>query len=279
MTAFSEDRSSVIATKLCTPLMLYSYTSNMFMQSWGRSSYARAMIELRADVDLKDTIMVAMLKLIGEGFYMCTIRVEYEWKPPRCSSCKVFGHVLDEYPKKIISDVVNNLMNPRQDAKGVQVGPKVVGWEDGQFWRAPSDHGFFHVASSSTSTTPIVERIDKLKRQINDAKLTLVDDDGKPIPKVVSKVNEDSDSEVEDVVDEHAVFIWHLTCLESGNDSGYGTNSLLEQWRSTKRVNDYDPYDDDLYENLQALSDDFDITVHGQKKKYINFNVFESIVI
>ncbi|GKE25878.1 hypothetical protein Tco_1441262 [Tanacetum coccineum] len=89
------------------------------------SSYARSMIELRADVELKDTIMVAMPKHIGEGFYMCTIRVEYEWKPPRCSSCKVFGHVLDEYPKKIISDVVNNLMNPRQDAKGVQVGPKV----------------------------------------------------------------------------------------------------------------------------------------------------------
>ncbi|GJS16008.1 beta-caryophyllene synthase [Tanacetum coccineum] len=51
MTAFSEDGLSVIATKLGTPLMLDSYTSDMFMQSWGRSSYARAMIELRADVE------------------------------------------------------------------------------------------------------------------------------------------------------------------------------------------------------------------------------------
>nr|GFA49918.1 zinc knuckle CX2CX4HX4C [Tanacetum cinerariifolium]GFA77827.1 zinc knuckle CX2CX4HX4C [Tanacetum cinerariifolium] len=70
-----------------------------------RSSYARAMIELRADVELKDTIVVAMSKLVGEGFYMCTIRVEYEWKPPRCSSCKVFGHFFNECPKKIITDV------------------------------------------------------------------------------------------------------------------------------------------------------------------------------
>nr|GEU79979.1 hypothetical protein [Tanacetum cinerariifolium] len=49
VTAFSEDGLSVIATKLGTPLMLDSYTSNMCMQSWGKSSYARVMIELRAD--------------------------------------------------------------------------------------------------------------------------------------------------------------------------------------------------------------------------------------
>ncbi|GKF35005.1 hypothetical protein Tco_0108205 [Tanacetum coccineum] len=53
------------------------------MQSCGRSSYARAMIELQADVELKDTIIVAIPKLIGEGFYMRTIRVEYELKPLR----------------------------------------------------------------------------------------------------------------------------------------------------------------------------------------------------
>nr|GEW68734.1 hypothetical protein [Tanacetum cinerariifolium] len=86
----------------------------------GMSSYARAMIELRANVELKDTIMVAMPKLIGDGLYMCTIRVEYKWKPLRCLSCKVFGHVLDECPKKIDSDVVKNLKNPRQAARGVQ---------------------------------------------------------------------------------------------------------------------------------------------------------------
>ncbi|GJU89657.1 hypothetical protein Tco_1302080 [Tanacetum coccineum] len=51
MTAFSKDGLSAIATKLDTHLMLDSYTSDMCIQSWGRSSYARAIIELRADVD------------------------------------------------------------------------------------------------------------------------------------------------------------------------------------------------------------------------------------
>ncbi|GKC83311.1 putative reverse transcriptase domain-containing protein, partial [Tanacetum coccineum] len=76
--AFSEDGLSAIAIKLSAPLMLDSYTSDMCLQSWGRSSYARAMIELRAEVELKDTIVVVMPKLIEEGFYTCTVRVEYE---------------------------------------------------------------------------------------------------------------------------------------------------------------------------------------------------------
>nr|GEZ36586.1 hypothetical protein [Tanacetum cinerariifolium] len=63
------------------------------------SSYARAMIELRADVELKDNIVVAMPKIAGEGHYTCNIRIEYEWKPPRCMSCNVFGHILKECPK------------------------------------------------------------------------------------------------------------------------------------------------------------------------------------
>nr|GEW40491.1 hypothetical protein [Tanacetum cinerariifolium] len=58
-----------------------------------------------------------------------------------------------------------------------------------------------------------------------------------------------------------------------GTDSGYGTNSLLEQWKKTKRDDDYDPYDDDLYEshdiseNLQAICDELDITVHGSRMR------------
>ncbi|GJT22686.1 hypothetical protein Tco_0892623 [Tanacetum coccineum] len=86
---------------------------------------------------------------------------------------------------------------------------------------------FFHVASSSTSTTPIVQRIDRLDKQIIDRKLTLVDDDPKLLPKFVFMVNEEKDSELEDVVDDDVVFM-ASTSLKSGNDSGYDTNSLWE---------------------------------------------------
>ncbi|GKB88443.1 hypothetical protein Tco_0960715 [Tanacetum coccineum] len=68
--------------------MLDSCTSAMCTDSWGRSSYARSMVELRADVELKDTLVVAISKFMGEGYSMSTIRVEYEWTPPKCSSYK-----------------------------------------------------------------------------------------------------------------------------------------------------------------------------------------------
>nr|GEV33974.1 hypothetical protein [Tanacetum cinerariifolium] len=51
----------------------------------GRSSYARALIEVRANMKLKDNIVVDMPKLVGEGYHMCNVRVEYKWKPPRCA--------------------------------------------------------------------------------------------------------------------------------------------------------------------------------------------------
>ncbi|GJV86340.1 hypothetical protein Tco_1530278 [Tanacetum coccineum] len=82
-------------------------------------------IAIKLDVELKDTIMMAMRKLVEEEFYTCNIRVEYEWKPHRCACCKVFGHVQCDCPKKICSDVAKNLKNSNQAPKGVLVGPKL----------------------------------------------------------------------------------------------------------------------------------------------------------
>nr|GEU33328.1 hypothetical protein [Tanacetum cinerariifolium] len=80
------------------------------------SSYARTMIEVRVDVELKDTIVVAIPKLTGKGFYTFIVRVEYEWKPARCAYCKVFDHTQEECPKnpgleKLIIDGKVTLVN------------------------------------------------------------------------------------------------------------------------------------------------------------------------
>ncbi|GJT53990.1 hypothetical protein Tco_0989044, partial [Tanacetum coccineum] len=128
------------------------------------------------------------------------------------------------------------------------------------------------IASNSISTTLIAKRIDKFETQMIEGKLLLVDDDGNPLSKFVSTVNADSNSEVEEVFNEHASFV-ALTGLKRGSDSSYGTKSLLEQWMKTKRDDDYNPYDDDLYDshdmsdNLETICDEFDITVRGRKKK------------
>ena len=76
ITAFTKDGLSAIATKLGNPLMLHSHTAAMCTNSRGRASNARAMVELRADVELGDTIVVTVPKLSGEGFTTSTIHVE-----------------------------------------------------------------------------------------------------------------------------------------------------------------------------------------------------------
>ncbi|GKD12951.1 reverse transcriptase domain-containing protein [Tanacetum coccineum] len=57
-----------------------------------------------------DTIVMAMPKLVGEGFYTCTVRVEYEWKPPSGNKKK------DAESRKEVSnsnpfDVLNSIEN------------------------------------------------------------------------------------------------------------------------------------------------------------------------
>ncbi|GKA71660.1 putative reverse transcriptase domain-containing protein [Tanacetum coccineum] len=249
--AFSEDGLSVIATKLGTPLMLDSYTSDMCMQSWGRSSYARAMIELRADVELKDNIVV-------------------------------FGHVQEECPKNIGTGEMKNLKKPSQTPKGVPIGQKVGFKPTKQVYQHVSKKPTANtsgnkkknmeptkenVDSSSHSTTLIIEKIDKIENLIIDGKVTLVDDEGKPLEKVISSGDYDIEDEVASVDNEMASFL--------AKKDGYGTQSLLEQWKDSYENDDYeyDPCDDDMYEGqeipdkLQAICDKLDIKIRGRKKK------------
>nr|GEZ63906.1 hypothetical protein [Tanacetum cinerariifolium] len=107
VTAFSEDGLSAISTKLATPIMLDSYTANICLRSWGRSSYTRVMIELQADVELKDTIMVAMPKINREGFNTCNVE---------CLKNPVLGAGVCETKKKKSS----------QAPKGISVGLKMA---------------------------------------------------------------------------------------------------------------------------------------------------------
>ncbi|GJZ46748.1 hypothetical protein Tco_0600580 [Tanacetum coccineum] len=95
-----------------------------------------------------------------------------------------------------------------------------------------SGSSFCNVKNSSTSTTPIIDKIRKYENLIIDGQAILMDDAGNPLKKV-----------------------------------GFGTQSLLEQWRNSYGNGDYDddPYDDNMYEGqdlpeeLQTICDHLDI--------------------
>nr|GEZ01527.1 hypothetical protein [Tanacetum cinerariifolium] len=150
---FNEDGLSAIATKLVTLLMFDSYTSAMCMKSYGSSSFAIAMIELRADMKLKDTIMVDVPKLVDEGISMCTIYVMYEWKAPR-----------------------------------IRIGGILSWMTTGNSGVVSPTHENSSEAFASPSTTSLAKMINNLENQMLDEKLVLVDDDGKPLKMLIQIV-------------------------------------------------------------------------------------------
>ncbi|XP_021979838.1 uncharacterized protein LOC110875957 [Helianthus annuus] len=108
--AYTEDGLSMIATTIGVPKALDSYTSSMCMDMWGRSSYARALIEISADKKLREKITLTIPEPEGEGFIKETMSVEFEWVPLRCGLCCVFGHSDDSCPHhpKVQSVARNN---------------------------------------------------------------------------------------------------------------------------------------------------------------------------
>ncbi|GJU86581.1 RNA-directed DNA polymerase, eukaryota, reverse transcriptase zinc-binding domain protein [Tanacetum coccineum] len=263
-----------------------------------------------------------MPKITREGHYICNVRVEYEWKPPRCSSCKVFGHIHKECPKNIGAGEKKTMKKPSQTSRGVLVGPK-IGFKPHKEYRpvpkkstagssgnkkksgepiievsnsnpfdvlnsvdndvefgtnrgttnlvnneaTSSGFLFMYVDNSSSGTTPIIRKIRKFEDLLTSGQAILVDKEGNPLKKVEFPGEDDSEDEVASVDNDMA----HSLAYERG----FGTQSLLEQWRDSYGNGDYDddPCDDDMYEGqdlsheLQAICDNLDICVRGRKKK------------
>ncbi|GJV44007.1 hypothetical protein Tco_1428543 [Tanacetum coccineum] len=61
--------------------------------------------------DLVDVVTIGIPSLTGDEFTKETIRVEYEWRPPRCDECKIFGHIHDHFPKKAESPPIVTTSN------------------------------------------------------------------------------------------------------------------------------------------------------------------------
>ncbi|GJT03947.1 hypothetical protein Tco_0838409 [Tanacetum coccineum] len=276
------------ATKIGTPMMLDSYTNSICLESWGVSSYARILIEIDASNGFSNNLVMAVPNLEGPEYMNETIRVEYKREPPRCSTCLIFGHSVDNCPKAP-KRVVNRVDKGKGGSSGADddgfieapsVGKKNVSTScspskmTSKTNDSTSGNGIFSLSNlfeALNEDNPVTEDVDSgNKASMSEGECVLVDDDGKPLEKVDYSGEHDSEDEVEPVDNEMASF---LALKPSG--VGYGTNSLLQQWRETYgNVDfDYDPYNDDMYEgqeitdNIESICDKLYIKVRGGKKK------------
>ncbi|GJZ82904.1 hypothetical protein Tco_0648077 [Tanacetum coccineum] len=128
----------------------------------------------RARVELKDNIVMAMPKVTREGHYTCNVRVEYEWKPPRCLSCKVFGHIHEECTKNTGAGEKKIVKKPSQTSRGVPVGPKIGFKPQKEYRPVPKKPN----ASSSANKKKGVEPTIEVSNSIPFDVLNSVDNDG-----------------------------------------------------------------------------------------------------
>nr|GEX89256.1 hypothetical protein [Tanacetum cinerariifolium] len=59
--------------------------------------------KVNSEADLVDVVTIGIPSLTREDLTKETIHVEYEWRPPKCDVCNIFGHVHDQCPKKVVS--------------------------------------------------------------------------------------------------------------------------------------------------------------------------------
>ncbi|GJX02179.1 retrovirus-related pol polyprotein from transposon TNT 1-94 [Tanacetum coccineum] len=99
---------------LKSPIILNKWSSGMSLKKGevtsvpSRISFARALIEVSSESELKSKVTMAIPNEEGDGYTKEVIRVEYEWKPPHCGDCKIFGHDLLQCPKHVEETVFND---------------------------------------------------------------------------------------------------------------------------------------------------------------------------
>ncbi|GKA46101.1 hypothetical protein Tco_0738897 [Tanacetum coccineum] len=185
-----------------------------------------------------------------------------------CACCKIFGHVRDEYPKNIDLDVVKNMKKPSHATRDVpkDVKPTTEVSNSKPFDVLNSVENDVDLGTNGGTSNLASKKVNSNGSSFWNVKSS--NNEGKPLTKVDSSGDHDSDDEVASTDNDMANFL-------ASTKVGYGTNSLMEQWKESYEYDDYDfdPYDDDMYEGhdipdkIQAICDNLDIKVQGRKKK------------
>ncbi|PWA41530.1 RNA-directed DNA polymerase, eukaryota, Reverse transcriptase zinc-binding domain protein [Artemisia annua] len=73
-------------------MVMDSMTASMCYRGVGNLDYARVLVEFDAEKDLKNEIEVQYRDKVNRIKGSKKVKVLYDWKPCRCTECKVFGH-------------------------------------------------------------------------------------------------------------------------------------------------------------------------------------------
>ncbi|GJR11499.1 hypothetical protein Tco_0794151 [Tanacetum coccineum] len=271
ITAIIDNRLSAIETKLDNLLMLDSCKTTMCTDSCYRTSYARAMIKLKADVELRDTRLVVVPKFSGEMFTMSTIRVEYEWAPLMCLECKgppvgLNLSILFVFATIRFLEKTKSNGNPKVQRANKATTPTLNTF-DTLSALVDEEEGYGN-QTPSTNVTLVVARINDVERKMLDGKLVLLDEHGKSLDMKVT--NEASPSKPGTSMGDQLV--------EFDEDKVKFPDEETSRYMSSTGGGGFCEYDLDFYdgyeaqvydlpEQMQTFCDQFDIHIRSHVRK------------
>ena len=100
MELWTEEGLSHIASAVGHPLYADAAT-----EACSRVSFARICVEVEASSPLVDEFEVEILQ-VDVNSSLVTIRVSYQWRPPVCEACQVFGHTAPSCPNSTFESLV-----------------------------------------------------------------------------------------------------------------------------------------------------------------------------
>ncbi|GJS88502.1 putative reverse transcriptase domain-containing protein [Tanacetum coccineum] len=281
---YNQDGLDADATQIGKPIMLDAFTSSMCVESWGRISFARALIEISASSVLKKEVIMVVPEPEEEGYIKEVIRVEYEWKPPHCVDCQSFGHETNLCPKRVREELPKN---SARDTKATAM----VRLIDGFIEQKKGTKGGSNSASPSVSTNDSGKGNGGSKQDLNTSNpfdvLNVEGDDmgdsGKQ-SKGSEQVN--SDFNVNNKKD-HEPSSSKSTCNDVHKDKNVSSYPELKKWDC---INESDTDDDDVIPSYgsflgggnQLEDEDFDfydgyeeqvVDLHGALKEFRDFKL------
>ncbi|GKB79501.1 ATPase, F1/V1/A1 complex, alpha/beta subunit [Tanacetum coccineum] len=91
--AWTVEGISALASSLGKPMIMDSNTANLCHKGIGNFDFARVLVEMNAYKEFKKEIVIQYRDKNNNVKGNKTVKVAYDWKPPSCDHCKVFGHV------------------------------------------------------------------------------------------------------------------------------------------------------------------------------------------
>ncbi|PWA48287.1 zinc knuckle CX2CX4HX4C [Artemisia annua] len=93
-----------LASRVGKPLVMDNETASMCQLGVGRMGFARVLFEMTATKEVPEIIEVVYKNGLKEEVCRKKVKVVYDWNPPRCSTCCVFGHTTQKCGKSCTVD-------------------------------------------------------------------------------------------------------------------------------------------------------------------------------